>query len=100
VTLGLIDAWEKNQYVVNDFKGEVFASGFGLWIDYRTNPEGHRILFQVMEHCDGTRTVADIALELQTTFQAVWQVVSLLHAHNLVHFNRTPEPTTPPRSHA
>lgn len=100
VILGLIDAWEKNQYVVNDFKGEVFASGFGLWIDYRTNPEGHRILFQVMEHCDGTRTIADIAVELQTTFQAVWQVVSLLHEKGLVHFSRTPEPTTPPRNHA
>lgn len=97
VALGLIDAWEKNQYVVNDFKGEVFASGYGLWIDYRTNPEGHRILFQVMERCDGTRTVADIAVELETTFQAVWQVVSLLHAQELVHFSRTPQPTTPRR---
>ena len=97
VVLGLIDAWEKNQYVVNNFKGEVFASGHGLWIDYRTNPEGHRILFQVMEHCDGTRTIADIAVELETTFQAVWQVVDLLQARQLVSFSRTPQPTTPTR---
>jgi aminopeptidase-like protein len=97
VVLGLIEAWENNYYVVNQFKGEVFASGHGLWIDYRTNPEGHRVLFQVMEHCDGEHTVADIATRLGTTFQAVWQVVSLLQQKDLVWFSPVPHPTTPRR---
>ena len=61
VVLGLIQAWERNQYVVNNFKGEVFCSGYGIWIDYRENPEGHRRLFEIMERCDGERTIADIA---------------------------------------
>jgi aminopeptidase-like protein len=95
VVLGLLEAWENNLYVVNDFKGEVFASGYGIWIDYRTDPEGHRILFQVMEHCDGENTIADIALKLETSFQAVWQVASLLNSKGLVHFSRTPQPTSP-----
>ena len=30
VILGLIDAWEHNQYVVNNYKGEVFCSGYGI----------------------------------------------------------------------
>ncbi len=97
VVLGLIDAWEHNYYVVNNFKGEVFASGHGLWIDYHTNPEGHRILFQVMEHCDGEHTVADIATRLDTDFQSVWQVVKLMKTKNLVHLSRVPQPTTPVR---
>lgn len=98
VARGLIAAWEHNYYVVNQFKGEVFGSGYGIWIDYRTNPEGHRILFRAMEHCDGEHTVADIAVRLGSTFQAVWEVVSLLHSKGLVSFSRTPQPTTPGRS--
>jgi aminopeptidase-like protein len=95
VLLCLIDAWDKNQYVVNNFKGEVFCSGYGIWIDYRRDPEGHRLLFRIMEYCDGEHTVADIASELQTTFQTVWNVVNLLFSKGLVSFSRTPAPTKP-----
>jgi len=90
LVLGLITAWEHNQYVVNKFKGEVFASGYGIWVDYRLNPEGHRNLFTIMERCDGSRTVADIAAELSLSFQAVWEVVSLLEEKGLVWFSREP----------
>jgi aminopeptidase-like protein len=93
--LGLIQAWERNQYVVNNFKGEIFCSGYGIWVDYRVNPEGHRRLFEIMERCDGTRTVADIAAELGVSFQAVWEVVSLLEQKRLVGFSLTPHPTAP-----
>jgi aminopeptidase-like protein len=97
VVRGLIDAWEKNQYVVNNFKGEIFCSGYGIWIDYRTNPEGHRRLFEIMERCDGTRTVADIAAELNIPFQAAWEVINLLREKELVWLSRTPHPTNPVR---
>jgi hypothetical protein len=93
----LIEAWECNQYVVNRFKGEIFCSGYGIWIDYRTNPEGHRRLFEIMERCDGSRTLADIACELDITFQTVWEVVSMLEVKGLVHLSRKPEPTDPVR---
>jgi aminopeptidase-like protein len=93
--LGLIDAWERNLYVVNNFKGEIFCSGYGIWIDYRLNPEGHRRLFEIMERCDGTRTVADIAVELGIPFPSVWEVVSLLREQDLVWLNRTPQDTSP-----
>ena len=95
VTLQLIDAWEKNQYVVNHFKGEVFCSRYGIWVDYRVNPEGWRLLFRIMEYCDGEHTVADIAVALNTTFQAVWGVVSQLESKGLVSFSRVPKPTDP-----
>jgi len=95
--LGLIEAWERNLYVVNNFKGEVFCSGYGIWIDYRANPEGHRRLFEIMERCDGERSVADIASELELPFQAVWEVVRLLRDKELVRLSRHPEPTAPLR---
>jgi aminopeptidase-like protein len=97
VVLSLLQAWEQNQYIVNHFKGEIFCSGYGIWIDYRVNPEGHRRLFEIMERCDGERTAADIAAELDISFQAVWEVVSLLEQKGLVAFSRTPQPTTPQR---
>ena len=93
--LEMITAFERNAYIVNQFKGEVFASGYGIWIDYNTNPEGHRNLFQIMERCDGTRTVADIALDLGISFQAVWEIVARFAEKDLVRFSPTPQPTDP-----
>ena len=95
VILGLLQAWEQNQYVVNSFKGEIFCSGYGIWIDYRINPEGHRRLFEIMECCDGEHTVADIAAELNISFQAVWEVVSILREKELVWLSRRPHSTNP-----
>ena len=95
--LGLIQAWERNQFVVNQFKGEVFCSGYGIWIDYRSNPEGHRRLFEIMERCDGEHTIADIAVELGISFQSAWEVIALLKEKELVRFSRAPQPTTPRR---
>jgi len=95
VVLNLIESWERNQYVGNNFKGEVFCSGYGIWIDYRDNPEGHRRLFEIMERCDGEYTIADIAVELNISFQAVWEVVNTLQEKNLVWLSRIPKPTRP-----
>jgi aminopeptidase-like protein len=98
LTLALIQSWEHNFYVVNRFKGEIFCSGYGIWVDYRLNPEGHRRLFEIMERCDGEHTVADIAVELGISFQAVWEVVSLLAEKDLVSLARQPAPSTPRRT--
>jgi aminopeptidase-like protein len=98
VVLGMIEAWERNQFVVNRFQGEVFCSGYGIWIDYRVNPQGHHRLFEIMERCDGEHTVADIASQLGIAFQSVWEVVSLLQEKDLVWLSRAPHSTTPRRS--
>ena len=91
----MLDAWEKNRYVVNEFKGEIFCSGQKIWIDHAVNRAGHRRLFDVMERCDGTRTTADIAVELQIPFQAVWEIVSLLLDRQLVRLSPKPASTLP-----
>jgi len=98
LVLGLLDAWGKNQFIINRFKGEVFCSGYGIWIDYRVNPEGHRNLFQIMERCDGERTVADIAYELKLSFQSVWEVVKMLAENELVQLSWQTQPTAPQRN--
>jgi aminopeptidase-like protein len=95
LVLKMIDILEKNRYVVNEFKGEIFCSGQKIWIDPLIDRAGHRRLFDVMERCDGTRTIVDIALELQISFQTVWDIVSALLDRRLVHLRSHPEPTTP-----
>ena len=77
---------------------EIVCPGYGIWIDYRLNPEGHRGLFEIMERCEGERTLADIATKLDISFQAVWEVVSLLVQKGLVAFSHAPQPSTPQRT--
>jgi len=95
VVHGLIDAWESNAFVINKFKGEVFCSGYGIWIDHQTNPEGHRRLFEIMERCDGEYTIADIAAEIGISFQSVREVVGLLQEKGLVDLSPEAHPTAP-----
>jgi len=92
LVLKMLDAWEKNRYVVNEFKGEIFCSGQNIWIDPTVNRAGHDSLFKIMERCDGTRTTADIAVELQIPFQAVWEIISLLLDRQLVRLSPKPVP--------
>ncbi len=98
--LGMLRAWENNQYVVNNFKGEIFCSGYGIWVDYRLNPEGHRRLFEIMERCDGEHTIADIASELEISFQAVQEITDTLCEKGLVWYSREPHSTRPDRKQA
>jgi aminopeptidase-like protein len=97
LVLGLLRAWESNQYVVNNFKGEIFCSGYGIWVDYRLNPEGHRRLFEIMERCDGEHTIADIASELEISFQSVQEITDTLYEKGLVWYGRAPHSTRPDR---
>jgi len=99
IVIYLLQAWEHNQYIVNNFKGEVFCSGYGIWIDYRENPEGHQRLFEIMERCDGEHTIADIAIELDISFQSVWEVVNTLNEKGLTWLSRAPHPTCPHNEH-
>lgn len=91
----LLVAFDRNRYVVNHFKGEVFASGYDLWVDYKSDAAGHRRRFEIMDRCDGSRRPADIAVELGVSFQDVWDVIERLLAKDLVSLSDTPKPTDP-----
>ena len=93
--LGLLKAFDQNLYIVNHFKGEVFASGYGLWVDYKTDSSGHKRRFEIMDRCDGLHRPADIAEELDISFQDVWGVIAKLLENDLVSLSLTPQPTDP-----
>ena len=93
--LGLLKAFDQNLYVVNRFKGEIFASGYGLWVDYKTDSAGHKRRFEIMDRCDGIHRPADIAEELGISFQDVSDVITKLLENKLVSLSLTPQPTDP-----
>jgi len=86
LVLEMIETLEQNVVPVNNFKGEVFCSRYGLFIDGYTNPQGHRGLFDIMFLIDGTRSVAEIAKECNMPFAAARNVVEELHRHQLVQY--------------
>jgi aminopeptidase-like protein/aminoglycoside N3'-acetyltransferase len=84
LVLNMIDTIENNRVPINRFKGEVFCSRFGIFIDPYSNPEGNRALFNVMDLIDGTLSVAEIASKCGISFQATMSVMNDLHARGLL----------------
>lgn len=95
--LALLMAFDKNRFIVNRFKGEIFASGFGLWVDYKTDAVAHKRLFEIMDRCDGVHRPADIAEELGISLQEVWDIVETLLERDLVSLSPVAQPTDPHR---
>lgn len=84
LVLSMIDTMENNRVPINRFKGEVFCSRFGIFVDPYSNPQGNRALFNVMDLIDGTCSLAQIAGKCGISFRAVMDVVNDLHARGLV----------------
>jgi aminopeptidase-like protein len=84
MALKMIDTLENNRVPVNNFKGEIFCSRYGIFIDGYTNPQGNRQLFNIMDQIDGTRSIAQIAKACGVTFDAVKGVVDELLQYGLV----------------
>ena len=88
--LYLIQRLEENQYPVNLFRGEVFCSRYGLFIDAYQNPEGNRKLFDIMQMIDGTRTVNQIASSCNISFKFVLQTLKDMENQGLIQFSSSP----------
>lgn len=50
------------------FKGPVFLSGHGLWVDWRENPELNAAVDKLMLRLEGDRSVSEIADELSLDY--------------------------------
>ncbi len=53
------------------FKGPVFLSGYGLWVDWRTNRKLNENIEQIMLRLEGDKSIFDIAEELDMEFNDV-----------------------------
>jgi aminopeptidase-like protein/aminoglycoside N3'-acetyltransferase len=86
LVLRMIDTLENNRVPVNKFKGEVFCSRYGLHIDWFTDRENSRALFDILFLVDGTQTVAQIANTCGISFEAAKRVTDTLQGHGLVEY--------------
>lgn len=90
LVLKMIDNLENNYYVINNFKGEIFCSRYGIHIDYYEDPEGNKKMFEIIERIDGARTLADIATECRVPFESCRNLVFKLKQKGLVEYGRRP----------
>jgi len=91
LVLRMIDTLEDSLLVdnlvpVSKFKGEVFCSRYGLHIDWYTNPEGNKVLFDIMHLIDGTRSIAEIARACDVSFEVAKKTIAEFHRHGLVEY--------------
>jgi aminopeptidase-like protein len=66
------------------FRGPVFLSGYGLWIDWRTNRELNRNLEKIMLRLEGEHSVFDIAQELNMEYWAVREYLEKFRKNGLI----------------
>ena len=84
LVLSMIDAIDNNRVPINLFKGEVFCSRFGIFVDPYSNPGGNRKLFNVMDLIDGSHSIAQIASKCGISFDATASIINSLQARGLV----------------
>ena len=66
------------------FRGPVFLSGYGLWVDWRVNWALNRAIEKIMMRFEGDRTLFDIAEEVGLDYWELYAYVEKFRAHGLV----------------
>ncbi|MBI5147723.1 MAG: DUF4910 domain-containing protein [Parcubacteria group bacterium] len=71
LVLKVINLLERDYVPVRKFKGPIFLSGYGLWVDWRTNPKLSHALENIMLRMEGDKSILEIADELDLDFEEV-----------------------------
>lgn len=66
------------------FRGPVFLSGFGLWVDWRINHKLNKSVERMMTMLEGEKSVFEIAEELQLDFETVKTYLDKFSEHGLI----------------
>ncbi len=67
------------------FRGPVFFSGHGLWVDWRENWELNRAIEKIMMKFEGRHTVFDIAEQVDLDYWTVREYVEKFRVRGLMH---------------
>jgi len=76
LTLELLDIIDNDYTPMRTFKGPIFLSGYGLWVDWRINKQLNANIEQIMLRLEGDKSVFDIADELDMEFNDVLSYVN------------------------
>ena len=80
----IIDILDKDFIPMRNFKGPVFLSGYGLWVDWRTNKTLNKNLERIMLSMEGDKSVFDIAEELDMKFEDILNYMNKFYENGLI----------------
>ncbi len=89
----IIRIYASNYVPKRTFRGPVFLSGYGLWVDWRENWALNRAIEKIMMKFEGQHTVFDIAEQVGLDYWMVRDYVEKFRAKGLV--NALPIPSEP-----
>ena len=82
--LEILDILDSDYIPKRKFKGMVFLSGYGLWVDYRTNKKLNENIDQIMFMLEGDKSIFGIAEELDMDYYEVLDYINKFHKKGLI----------------
>jgi len=82
--LEILKILEQDYFPKRKFKGPIFLSGYGLWVDWRVNKKLNQNIEQIMLRLEGDKSIFDIAEELEMNFDDVLNYVNKFFENNLI----------------
>jgi len=76
IALKILKRLDQNYYPQRTFKGPVFLSGYGLWVDWKTNFKLNKNLEQLMLNLEGNQSITDIADKLDMDFDSTYNYLN------------------------
>ena len=80
----IIRIYASNYIPKRTFRGPVFLSGYGLWVDWRENWDLNRAIEKIMMRFEGEHTVFDIAEQVNLDYWMVREYVEEFRAKGFV----------------
>ncbi len=80
----IIRIYATNYIPKRTFRGPVFLSGNGLWVDWRENWELNRVIEKIMRRFEGEHTIFEIAEEVNLDYWVVYEYVEEFRAKGFV----------------
>lgn len=84
VVLEILNIYDKNYIPKSTFKGPLFLSGYGLWVDWQEDLELNKNLQKILLNLNGDKSIFEIAELLNVDFYTVLNFVDKLFKKGLV----------------
>jgi len=88
IVLKIIDILDRNYVPVPTYKGPVFLSRFGLWVDWRETPELNSAVYDIMYSFDGKNSLFDVCEKFDLDFNMVYSYAERFHDNKLIEKKR------------
>ena len=98
MVMRMIEALEGAVFPANVHRGELFASRFGVHVDYYANPEGNERLLDLLQTIDGTHSIEDLQQLTRLSPLALRGVLDELHAREVIVLEDVPRRVGPVRN--